>query len=223
MKKIGLMIAMDKELEFFTGFIDFKAEKTLHKCTFHLGKYLNNEIIAVVSGMGNVNAALCTADLINTFNSDLILNVGISGGLSSQLKIGDFVVADDIIYHDVWCGTPNKIGQVQGLPELYHSDKHLSKLLPDLKHGLICCGDLFVDNKPALDNIVAKFPTALAVDMESAAIAQTCYLYNIPMISVRQISDTPGVEHHAEQYASFWKNAPQHSAQIIQKLLEEIL
>lgn len=222
MKKIGLMFAMDKELEFFTGFIDFKAEETLHKRTFHQGKYHNNEIIAVVSGIGNVNTALCTADLINIFEVDLIINIGISGGLTSQLEIGDFVVGDDIVYHDVWCGTPNKMGQVQGLPAVYHSNSNLSKLLPDLKHGLICCGDLFVDNRSALDNIVAKFPTALAVDMESAAIAQTCYLYDIPMITIRQISDTPGIEHHTEQYDAFWKEAPKHSAEIIEKLLKAV-
>lgn len=222
MKKIGLMVAMNKELELLTGFIDFQATEKLHKCFFHLGKYRNNEIIAVVSGIGKVNAALCTADLINSFNADLIINIGISGGLTPQLEIGDFVVGDDIVYHDVWCGTPNKIGQVQELPEMYHSDKNLSNLLPDLKHGLICCGDLFVDTKSVLDDIVAKFPASLAVDMESAAVAQTCYLYDIPMISVRQISDTPEVEHHAEQYALFWQNAPQNSAEIIEKLLKRI-
>jgi adenosylhomocysteine nucleosidase len=58
--------------------------------------------------------------------------------------------------------------------------------------------------------------------MESAAIAHTCYLYDKPMISVRQISDTPGIEHHAEQYAEFWEKAPQQSAIVIQKLLKEI-
>lgn len=222
MKKIGMMIAMDKELEFFTKFIDFYETQTLHKCKFHRGKYENNEIIAVVSGMGNVNAALCTADLINTFGADLIVNIGISGGLTSKIGIGDFVVGDDIVYHDVWCGTPNKIGQVQDFPEMYHSDKNLCNLFPDLVHGMICCGDLFVDNEQAVNNIVSKFPQALAVDMESAAIAQTCFLYDIPMISVRQISDTPGVEHHAEQYASFWQNAPSNSAMMIQRLLKEI-
>lgn len=222
MKKIGLMIAMDKELEFFTSFINFNQTKSLHKCNFHVGRLGNNEIIAVVSGMGNVNAALCTSDLINTFGSDLIINIGISGGLSSSLQIGDFVIGKDIVYHDVWCGTPNKIGQVQNLPLFFHSDENLIKLLPELKSGLICCGDLFVDNQQALDNIVAKFPSALAVDMESAAIAQTCYLYDIPMISIRQVSDNPGSELHAEQYASFWENAPKHSADIVKQLLEKI-
>ena len=216
------MIAMEKELEHFSGYIDFYETKVLHKRNFHIGKYADNEIVAVVSGMGNVNAALCTADLINIFGADLILNIGISGGLSPKMEIGDFVVGDDIVYHDVWCGTPNVIGQVQNLPPLFHSDKKLSVLLPELKHGLICCGDLFVDNKDALEAIVTKFPDALAVDMESAAIAQTCYLYDKPMLSVRQVSDSPGSEYHAEQYAKFWERAPQNSALVIQKLLKAL-
>ena len=222
MKKIGLMVAMNKEMEFFTGFIDFYETKTIHKCNFKIGKFADKEVVAVISGMGNVNAALCASDLINTFNVDIIVNVGISGGLTPKLDIGDFVVGDEIIYHDVWCGTPNKLGQVQDLPPTFFSDKKLCSLLPELKHGQICCGDYFVDNKPALDKIVTAFPEALAVDMESAAIAQTCFLYDKPMLSIRQISDTPGVEHHAEQYASFWEDAPKNSADMVQKLLKEI-
>ena len=222
MKKIGLMVAMNKEMEFFTGFIDFYETKTIHKCNFKIGKFADKEVIAVISGMGNVNAALCASDLINTFGVDMIVNVGISGGLTPKLDIGDFVVGDEIIYHDVWCGTPNKLGQVQDLPPTFFSDKKLCSLLPKLKHGQICCGDYFVDNKPALDKITTAFPKALAVDMESAAIAQTCFLYDKPMLSIRQISDTPGVEHHAEQYASFWENAPKNSADMVQKLLKEI-
>jgi len=222
MKKIGLMVAMNKELEIFTDFINFNTTKSLHKFDFHIGHHGENEVIAVVSGIGKVNAALSAADLINTFGADMIINVGISGGLSSALEIGDLIIGKDIVYHDVWCGTPNKMGQVQGLPSVFHSNADLSKLLPDLKCGLICCGDVFVDNQADFDIIKAKFPDVLAVDMESAAIAQTCYLYNKPMISIRQISDTPGVEHHAEQYETFWKNAPKNSAEIIKQLLEKI-
>lgn len=222
MKKIGLMIAMDKELKLFTKFINFYDTKTIHKRTFHLGRYNNNELIVVVSGMGNVNAALCTSDLINTFSADLIINIGVSGGLTAALEIGDFVVGDDIVYHDVWCGTPCVIGQVMDLPAIYHSNQELSHLLPEFKHGMICCGDVFVEDQQTYDNIITKFPQALAVDMESAAIAQTCYLYDTPMISVRQISDTPGVEHSAEQYYEFWKNAPKQSASVLQKILEKL-
>lgn len=222
MKKIGLMIAMDKELELFTKFIDFYDTKTIHKRTFHIGKYKDLELISVISGIGKVNAALCTSDLINEFSVEFVINIGISGRLTSKLDIGDFVVGDDITYHDVWYGCSCDVGEASGYSEIYHGNKELSLTLPELKHGMICCGDVFVDNKQTLDNIVAKFPKALAVDMESAAIAQTCNLYDIPMISVRQVSDTPGVEHHTEQYNKFWENAPKQSALVLQRILEKL-
>lgn len=222
MKKIGIMTAMDKELELFSGFINFENSQTIHKRIFLSGNNGHNDITAVVSGIGKVNAALCASNLIEKFNVDMIINIGISGSLTNKLNIGDFIVGNKIVYHDVWCGHPNKIGQIQDLPESFCSDKALCNLLPELKHGTICCGDIFVDNQQTLNDIVTKFPEALAVDMESAAIAQTCYLYNVPLLSIRQISDTPGIEHHAEQYAAFWNNAPHNSSKLIKQLLEKI-
>ena len=73
-----------------------------------------------------------------------------------------------------------------------------------------------------LNEIKSHFPEGLAIDMESAAIAQTCYMYKIPFLSVRQISDTPGAENHAEQYATFWQNAPRNSVLFLQNLLSKI-
>ena len=75
--------------------------------------------------------------------------------------------------------------------------------------GLICTGDRFITNRTELDAIKRRFPAGLVVDMESAAIAQTCYLYGVPFLSFRIISDTPGVEDHSSQYADFgvrWRN-----------------
>lgn len=222
MKKIGIMIAMDKEFDFFAKNLQNLHCETLHKRNFYRGVSGNKEISVVVSGMGKVNAALCTADLIKTFGAEIIINIGISGGLNSELKIGDFVVGDKIVYHDVWCGEPNKIGQVQDLPEFYYSSAKLCALLPEFRHGTLCCGDQFITDKKSLKLIIEKFPTAMAVDMESAAIAQTCYLYDIPMLSVRQISDVIGAEYQEEQYQNFWQNAPQHSIKVLQQLLEKI-
>ncbi|MBQ9271140.1 MAG: 5'-methylthioadenosine/adenosylhomocysteine nucleosidase [Alphaproteobacteria bacterium] len=220
MKHIGLMFAMDAEMKFFAALLKNLQQKTLHQRTFYTGVVDNKVITAVISGMGKVNAALCTADLINIFKAETILNIGISGGLDTSLNIGDFVVGADIVYHDVWCGKPYKYGQMQGMPEIYHSAPELMAKLPQYRQGLLCCGDYFVEKAEMLQDIKSKFPTALAVDMESAAIAHTCYLYNVPLLSVRQISDVPGSENHAEQYAGFWQNAPQHSIYVLQEILK---
>jgi len=220
MKHIGLMFALDAEMKNFSANLQDLQRKILHKCTFYTGVVDNKIITAVISGMGKVNAALCAADLINTFKVDLIINIGIAGGLDNSLKIGDFLVGKDIIYHDVWCGNPNKYGQIQGLPELYHSTKELTAQIKKYPQGLICSGDYFVEKIEELQKIKNNFPNSLAVDMESAAIAQTCHLYDVPFLVVRQISDIPGAENHAEQYATFWQNAPKNSINMLQEILE---
>ena len=218
MKKIGIIIAMDKELELFAADLRNTSEQTVHQRRFVEGTISDKDVVIVVSGIGKVNAALCAADLINHFKVDTIINIGISGGLDSNLEIGDFVVGDDMVYHDYDTGAEIQ----QDVPDRFHSAPELTALLPDLKHGLLCCGDQFIAQNDALMAIKQKYPAGLAVDMESAAIAHTCHLHGIPMISIRQISDTPGIEHHTEQYETFWKNASSHSVELLKTLLERL-
>ena len=222
MKKIGIILAMQKELDLFADFLSDLQIKKIRHLSVYYGRFESKEIAAVVCGLGKVNAALGTALLIENFQPDLILNIGISGGLDSSLEIGDFVVADTVVYHDVWCGQPNQYGQVTDLPLYFYPAKELTAKFTDYHHGLICCGDQFIVELHELQSIKQKFPEALAVDMESAAIAQTCFLYQQPFMCIRQISDTPGVEHHAEQYETFWQNAPQNSVRALQTVLEKL-
>lgn len=221
MKKIALMVAMDKELELFTNALNSLSVQNQGIHTIRRGTIQNKEIAVAVSGIGKVNAALCASCLINDFSPDLLINIGISGGLDESVTIGDIIIGEYIIYHDVWCGEPNKYGQVQDFPEIYTTQQSLLELLPEYKKGLICCGDKFITRDDERQSIKHLFPQALAVDMESAAIAQTCWLYNIPLLCLRQISDTPG-KHQARQYEQFWQNAPQNSFNLIHNLLSRL-
>ena len=96
MKKIGVIFAMNKELELFASIVSDFALTQGKKHSFYHGIFKNCELFAVVSGIGKVNAALCTADLIETFAPDAILNIGISGGLNNQLHIGKYIIGSDI-------------------------------------------------------------------------------------------------------------------------------
>ena len=217
--KIGVMIAMQKEFDIYTECLQQLSEQTIANRRFLSGKWQQHDIVVVVSGMGKVNAAVCATCLINVFQVDFIVNIGVSGGLNSSLKIGEFVVGTDVVYHDVWCGEPDVDGQIAGMPLLYHSDEKFVQRLPDCRRGLLCCGDRFIVSADELKTIKQKFPEALAVDMESAAIAHTCYMHNVPFLTVRQISDTPGVEHHKEQYDAFWESAPKNSFSMFVNIL----
>ena len=134
----------------------------------------------------------------------------------------DVVVSSRLAYHPVWCGDGNASGQIQGLPLYFEADQRLldvalhlnegAKLESHVHGGLICTGDQFISNRDELQTIKGRFPEALAVDMESAALAHTCYLRRVPFISFRIISDTPGAhEENFAQYLDFWKTMADRS------------
>ena len=70
--------------------------------------------------------------------------------------------------------------------------------------------------------IVGHFPTALAVDMESCAIAQACYINKVPFISFRVVSDIPLRDTDASQYHDFWDNVAEQSFQVTKTFVESL-
>lgn len=205
MKKVAIIAAMDKEVSL-------------------LEELASAHLIVEKSGIGKVAAALKTAEVIHRHHPDFIINSGVAGGLQPDLNIGDMICGENVCYHDVWCGEPNQAGQVQNFPLYFPADKKLLSLLaPSIKKGLIVSGDQFISEAEKLAPIKENFPAALAVDMESAAIAQTCYIYQTPFISLRLISDVPGTNHHQQQYENFWQNAPINTFEKIKPFLEKLL
>ena len=170
-------------------------------------------IVLAMSGIGKVNAALTAAALIATHRPDALISTGCAGGLAPEPGVMGVVAAASTVYHDVWCGEGNAYGQVQGLPARFEADPRLLGVARALAAdptvdtpvccGLTCTGDKFITDPDELSAVCRAFPEALAVDMESAAIAHTCYLHRVPFLSFRVISDTPGAESHWEQYQDF--------------------
>jgi adenosylhomocysteine nucleosidase len=143
----------------------------------------------------------------------------------------DVVASSHIVYHDVWCGEGNEYGQVQGLPTFFTGNEALLQcarsLTPEaegmtIHSGLICSGDKFITDRAELDYIKGRFPQGLAVDMESGAIAQVCHLYQVPFISFRIISDTPGSDEHWQQYTNFWGTIAERSFGITHQFLHAL-
>lgn len=223
--KTGIIVAMQKEFDLIVHNINHKKEQNLRHIHFVEGLLNGQEVVLIKSGIGKVNTTAATVEMINNFHPSRIINTGVAGGLDNALNVMDIVIGEQTTYHDVWCGE-DAYGQVQGLPARFTGDKILLRaaqhLQTDLKmhFGLIISGDQFITKLEELQNIKQKFPDALAVDMESNAIAQICYLYNTPFLSVRLISDTPGITSHAEQYQNFWSLAPEKSFNILEQLVQ---
>lgn len=222
---IGIIVAMSSELVCVKNLLTDCREETNGEGTFHIGNRDGHTLILTQSGIGKVCSAIRTLDMIRHYRPDCILNTGVAGGIDISTRVLDIVAGKEIVYHDVWCGDGNEPGQVQGLPPRFFSDPELLEKAVSLSGttpiygGLICSGDQFITDRKELDRIKTTFPEGLAVDMESASIAQVCYMNKIPFLSFRIISDTPGVKDHAAQYNHFWEEAPQKSFEILKQLI----
>ena len=208
--KIGMIVAMDKEL------------KQLRPL------FPENKVILQKSGIGKVNAAIQTVEMIRQYKPDVIISSGCAGGNGDDVNVQDVVVSSELAYHDVYCGTAidstTVYGQVQGLPARYQADPYLLEkaMLTGAKPGLIVTGDWFVDSKDKMREIIGHFPEAKAVDMESCAIAQACYINNVPFLSFRVISDIPLRDTDASQYHNFWDTIAENSFQVTKAFIESL-
>ena len=213
--KIGIIVAMDKELRQLKSLFE-GADVIVSKC-----------------GIGKVNAALGAQKMINEFHPDVIVSSGCAGGNGDEVEVQDVVVSAELAYHDVYCGTSidnrTQYGQVQGMPARFMSDPWLLQKATSLDcgvkihAGLIVTGDWFVDSRQKMQEIVGHFPEAIAVDMESCAIAQTCYINNVPFISFRVVSDMPLKDTDASQYHDFWNTIAEHSFAVTKTFVEKIM
>ncbi|MCD8310557.1 MAG: 5'-methylthioadenosine/adenosylhomocysteine nucleosidase [Prevotellaceae bacterium] len=228
----GIICALDSEYERLTALLETRQETVAEPFRYVWGTMGGNRVVMTRCGIGKVNAALGASELIRRFAPDLVLSTGVAGGIDPCLQVTDVVVSERVVYHDVWCGEGNEYGQVQGLPTFFEGYRPLleraarmdtSAIGNRIHTGLICTGDRFVTSKEELAGIKARFPEGLAVDMESGAIAQVCYIYKVSFLSLRIISDTPGVEAHFNQYLDFWGIMADRSFQVTRGLLTTLL
>ena len=164
--------------------------------------------------------------MLRDHQPDLIVSSGCAGGASTSLEVMDVVAASFCAYHDVYCGDNAAYGQVLGMPARFEAPKALidkALQIPRVKAGLTVSGDWFVDSKEKMREILDHFPEAMAVDMESCAIAQVCHRYAVPFISFRVISDIPLKDTKASQYFDFWDRVAEDSFEVTLRFVESIL
>lgn len=221
--KIGIIVAMDKEMALLLPLLADASEVTVNGVAFHTGTIAGHSVVACKCGIGKVNAAIGTLTLIENFHPALVINTGVAGGTGATddpARVLDVVLASEIAYHDVWCGPGTEPGEAAGFP-LYFECPLAADTVASLgvRRGLLASGDIFVSRREEVDRILAMYPDAVAVDMESAAIAQVCHLKNVPFVCIRVVSDTPGEADNIAQYDSFWDDAPRSTFDTLTHLL----
>lgn len=228
MNNIGIIVAMQEEFDEIINIMeDVKERKDIYNVTFVEGKIKENNIIVVQSGVGKVNAARTTQILIDKLNVKYIINVGSAGALNPMLDIGDIVFAEKVVQHDFDITAFNhQKGYITGVGDYIYCDKQLveklemaAKNIDDksfkIAKGIIASGDIFCTEIKMKDKIHSKF-NAECVEMEGAAIAQVCYLDNIPFVVLRSISDSPN-GNNAIVFDEFVKFASKRCAMILKE------
>jgi adenosylhomocysteine nucleosidase len=229
--KIGIIGAMEIEVVRLRALLSDKNEQKKGGFVFYTGKLNGNDIILLQSGIGKVNAAIGAAIMIDNYGPDFVINTGAAGGFPGDLQVGDIVISNELIHHDMDCTVFGyKTGQVPGMPASFEADKRLIELadkcihkLTDLqtKKATILTGDQFMNNPEATRKIKEIFPSAEAVEMEGAAIAQTCYQFKTPFVVIRSISDIAGQE-NAVEYEEFVETAAVNSANMVVEMTKEL-
>ncbi len=229
MERIGIIAAMQEEMQEIKNIMTEIQEKNIYELTFISGKIGNRDIVLVEAGIGKVNAARVTQILIDKFNIQSIINVGVAGCANDELEIGDIVIGKRIIQHDfdiTAFGHPK--GFINNIGEYVESDSKLiekfeqtvSKISNNkfkIKIGTIATGDIFCTEPKMKEKIRKKF-NADAIEMEAGAIAQVCKLDNIPFIIIRSISDNPNGKNEIT-FDQYLKMASKRCAEIINKYL----
>ncbi|BCB70120.1 MULTISPECIES: 5'-methylthioadenosine/S-adenosylhomocysteine nucleosidase [Halomonadaceae] len=229
MQRIGIIGAMAQEVNILAGQLD-NAERYEHAgFVFHTGTRHGLEVIILQSGIGKVNAAVGTAILLERHQPDAIINTGSAGGFATDLAIGDVIISDEVRHHDVDAVVFGyELGQVPGMPAAYHADSRLRDIARgaiaalgevNVREGMIATGDAFMADPERVATTRAQFPTMLAVEMEGAAIAQTCYLYDCPFVVIRALSDIPGSGDNHLSFEQFLDIAADHSSRMVDQML----
>ncbi len=217
---IGLLAAMDVEMESITSKMEDKKVMLAADKRFYYGKIEGQDVVAVLSGVGKVNAAVATAMMLQSFDLTEVISVGIAGGIGASTM--DIVISDKTVQYDFDMtpfGFPMGKLDERDTPffdcdhELVEELTAIAKKRGNVLVGTGACGDAFVTDKNKAKLLKKEFG-ALFCDMETAAIAQTCEKFGKKFISVRVISDEVGCS-NIKDYESFKLAAARLSADVI--------
>ena len=217
---IGIIGAMEEEVRELIADMQECEMNEKASMKFYKGKLYGKDAVVVQSGIGKVNAAICTQILADCYHVDELINTGVAGSLDAEINIGDIVSA---------LGDP--VGQVPRMDVFaFPADKELAekamqankKANPEIRTfmGRVASGDQFISKKEVKDRIVENFQ-AKCTEMEGAAIAHGAYLNHIPYVIIRAISDKADGTAQVD-YPTFEKQAITHSVNLMRELLPMI-
>ena len=247
---LAVVAALEAELRAVLAHLPDAQVITAAGRAYWCGHLHGHAVVAVLSRIGKVAAATTTTALLERFNARAVLFTGAAGGLADGVRVGDLVVAEALLQHDMDASPlfPRHEVPLYGRSR-FATDLNLRSALssacasvladaprllgdaataefrihaPALHQGLIVSGDRFVSTSVESGSLRAELPDALAVEMEGAAVAQVCTDYGIAFAVVRVISDRADDDAHSDFQRFIADVASRYSAAIVAHLLRAL-
>ena len=232
MNTIGIIGAMEEEVAILKEKMSEVTVLEKAGMEFFKGILGGQTVVVVRSGIGKVNAGICTQILADVFQVNAVINTGIAGSLKAEINIGDIVLSTDTMQHDVDAREFGyEIGQVPRMDtRTFPADDRLRetalqvcrKVNPEIQvfQGRVASGDQFVADKETKEKIIAN-TQAYCTEMEGAAIGQAAYLNGIPYLVIRAISDKADDSAHMD-YPAFEKEAIRHTVNLVENMMKAL-
>jgi adenosylhomocysteine nucleosidase len=230
---LGIIGAMNQEVDRLKAEMTEVTIEERASMSFYVGKLHGKDVVIVRSGVGKVNAAVCTQILADDYGVSAVINTGVAGSLNPKIDIGDIVVSVDAVQHDmdatVWGYRPGEIPQSGGACE-FKADERLRQILaetcrevnPDIKvfEGRVASGDQFISDNGKKEELVRVFKADCA-EMEGASIAQAAWVNGIPFAIIRAISDKAD-NSAVVQYDVFEAQAIEHCVRLVKAAVQKL-
>lgn len=225
MNTIIIIGAMPSELADIRNMLGDAEIRTISGFNYYINNFKGKTIVNVCSGIAKVNAAVCTQVAIDNFKPDCVINAGIAGGMNPDVKVCDIVVSSEVLPHDLdlhflndyppYCGIFKADERIITAAEKICAEDGINSF-----RGRIVSGEAFISSNEVKADIMNRL-SPYAVDMESAAVGQCCYLNDMPFASVRCISDNADDE-GAMSFDEFEVIAAKRVAEIVLRMCEQL-
>jgi adenosylhomocysteine nucleosidase len=247
---IGIMGAIPQEINGVVNLLTNKQEHKIGRRSYFTGELNNQKVVVVYSRVGKVAASGTVTTLILEFKVSELIFTGVAGGIHTDVKIGDIVLGQSLIQHDMNAQPLFPAYEIPMLGKAYFEadssqlevattaileileEQHLHNVIsekdldkfnihqPQLHVGLIGSGDLFFSTNSQKEKLQQNLPEILCVEMEGAAVAQVCYEFDIPFIIIRTISDDAD-DHSTLDFNSFIEKISNvYSIEIIKNIIK---
>lgn len=234
MVKIGIIGAMESEVTALKKSMQVNTVTKKAGMDFYDGILQEKPVVVARCGYGKVNAGMCVQILADLFNVTHIINLGVAGSLNPKLNIGDILISERALQHDMDSSPLGFVpGQIPNIDVLaFPADRAMidtavaacKKVNPDINvfTGLVVTGDQFISSREVKDRLVTMFHGDCA-EMEGAAVAQVSYLNNLPFVIIRAISDKADDFAGEIDFPTFEKQAAEHGARLALEFVRTFL